>query len=77
MDTRLSCPLCHEPIGDERPFSKLSEKGCQGIRLASKHHATNVTVSPGDMVHISSENTLQDLALIRVWKINLRNNCDL
>ena len=53
MDTRLSCPLCHEPIGDERPFSKLSEKGCQGIRLASKHHATNVTVSPGDMVHVS------------------------
>jgi hypothetical protein len=69
MNTHLSCPLCHELIGDDRPFSKLSEKGCHGICIASKHHATNVTVSPGDVVHIScrkdftrpcSYNTLED-----------------
>ena len=52
METKLVCQLCQEPIDDERPSVQVGEKGCQGILAACSTRSVEVTITPGDFVHV-------------------------
>lgn len=44
------CIFCHLPLSNE-PTVKLTQKGCDSIQKANKARATEITVSPGQVVH--------------------------
>ncbi|KAH3893813.1 hypothetical protein DPMN_017965 [Dreissena polymorpha] len=49
--TEKVCVICKEQ--DDRPVSKLGEKGCQGLSLAAKNYTDQIIeFVPGQFVHI-------------------------
>ena len=52
METQLVCQLCQEPTYNDRPSVQVGEKGCQGILAACSTRSVEMTITPGDFVHV-------------------------
>jgi len=46
------CQLCQEPTYNDRPSVQVGEKGCQGILAACSTRSVEMTITPGDFVHV-------------------------
>lgn len=47
-----SCPFCQEQFSTKEEANELTSKGCESIQKACQERGSNITVHPGQLVHV-------------------------
>ncbi|MCP3852917.1 MAG: hypothetical protein GY694_22215, partial [Gammaproteobacteria bacterium] len=54
------CPICNEDIYNDGKISKITEKGAEGINIASRRRGNDIVVEAGVNVHIACRKRYTD-----------------
>lgn len=63
-----TCVFCKESVTDEKPIVTLGAKGCESILRASESRQSDITVNPGDIVHIKCRREYINPHVISAYK---------
>ena len=61
------CVFCNIPLSDGQPTATLMQKGCAGIMKACEARGSDITVTPGQTVHIQCRSEFTNPKSIQLY----------